>query len=486
MTVSSTQTTISFDGTGAQTLFIVPFKFFADADLIVHLIVDSTQVPTLQVITTNYTVSGAGLESGGTVTFGVAPPVGTTVRIDRFVIPLQDLDLVENSKIDSEALEKDHDLLTMMIQQLLERTGGQGFQITTISTFTLQSNALNQWDGLGFIATNFADPASDTDLGTLQFLNAQIIASGNVPAPVLGDVGKFLEAISPGVFDWGVVPGSAVPTPADPADDNKMLVASGGVYLISDAAAVQAAIGVPPNARLISTTEGVTGGGDLSADRTHKLNTGGLAEITVVDAAADFLSILDDSDGIHKKVKPENLPIAGSMIKIEEIDAANQPSVIFKTGITSAFAVYEVWVTGMRPITDAVILELQVSEDGGTTFKSGAADYRFAGASVSDAGSGDNFADASSALIRLSNNARTISSDAGHSYSATIRMRQPADASLQTAFDAVGGYVDSSSRTNTFNVAGRYTTASVVDAIKLSLNIGNISSGKFVLYGIKD
>lgn len=62
--------------------------------------------------------------------------------------------------------------------------------------------------------------------------------------------------------------------------------------------------------RTISTTEGVQGGGDLSANRTLKLDINGLSTATV-DAAADYFVFFDATDNTHKKVLGSGLPGGG-------------------------------------------------------------------------------------------------------------------------------------------------------------------------------
>jgi len=54
----------------------------------------------------------------------------------------------------------------------------------------------------------------------------------------------------------------------------------------------------------ISTIEGIQGGGDLSTNRTFKLDINGLVEVATVDPLVDFIVIYDFSAGFHRKIKP--------------------------------------------------------------------------------------------------------------------------------------------------------------------------------------
>ena len=121
MTVSSTTSKVSYTGNGLTTTFAVPFYFLAAADL--EVILRSGTTETVQALTTNYTVSGAGNEAGGTVTMLVAPAAATTLTIRRSIAVTQGTDLLPNDRLPAEDLEDGLDKLTMIAQQLGEESG---------------------------------------------------------------------------------------------------------------------------------------------------------------------------------------------------------------------------------------------------------------------------------------------------------------------------------------------------------------------------
>jgi hypothetical protein len=120
MTVSSTTSKAIYSGNGLTTSFAVPFYFLAVADL--QVILRSGTTETVQALTTNYTVSGAGNEAGGTVTMLVAPASGTTLTIRRSIAATQGTDLLPNDRLPAEDLEDGLDKLTMIAQQLGEES----------------------------------------------------------------------------------------------------------------------------------------------------------------------------------------------------------------------------------------------------------------------------------------------------------------------------------------------------------------------------
>lgn len=119
MTVSSSTSRVTYAGNGATTAFSVPFYFLDQTHLQVVLR-SAAGVETTQVLTTNYTVSGAGVPAGGTVTMLVAPAAGTTLAIVRSVPFTQETDYQPNDPFPAQTHEAALDKLTMEAQQLKE------------------------------------------------------------------------------------------------------------------------------------------------------------------------------------------------------------------------------------------------------------------------------------------------------------------------------------------------------------------------------
>lgn len=120
MTISSTTNRTSYSGNGVTTVFSFPYRFLADADLVVIEKTDSDGTEVLKTLTTHYTVSGAGGNSGGSVTMLTAPASGKSLIIYRDPALAQDLDLVENDPLPAEEVEKRLDKAAMWAQRLKE------------------------------------------------------------------------------------------------------------------------------------------------------------------------------------------------------------------------------------------------------------------------------------------------------------------------------------------------------------------------------
>ena len=120
MTVSSETNKVSYAGNGSTTDFSTGFIFLEDSHILVTLVVDATGVETTQTITTDYTLTGSGTGSAGTVTMLTAPATGETLIISRNVPLTQGSDYVENDPFPAETHEEALDKLTMIAQQQQE------------------------------------------------------------------------------------------------------------------------------------------------------------------------------------------------------------------------------------------------------------------------------------------------------------------------------------------------------------------------------
>lgn len=120
MTVSNELSRISYAGNGGTTVFAFPYRFLENADLVVILRVNATGAETTKILTTDYTVLGAGDDAGGTVTMLVAPAVGETLTIFRDPEAVQELDLADQDSLPAEAVEESLDRGTMVSQRLID------------------------------------------------------------------------------------------------------------------------------------------------------------------------------------------------------------------------------------------------------------------------------------------------------------------------------------------------------------------------------
>lgn len=215
MTVSSTTNKVSYSGNGSTTVFAYTFKIFADGDLDVY-IRSSTGTETLKTLTTDYTVSNAGNDAGGNVTFGTAPASGETVVIQRVLGLTQGTDYVENDPFPAESHEEALDRLTFITQQMqeeIDRSIKASVTNTISSTeFTIaaadRANKIFAFDGSGDLSvtqelgtyqgdwaasTTYAarDIVKDTSTNNIFLANTAHTSSGSQPLTTNTDSAKW-------------------------------------------------------------------------------------------------------------------------------------------------------------------------------------------------------------------------------------------------------------------------------------------------------
>lgn len=113
MTVTTTVSRISYTGDGTSTVFSVPFYFLLATDLAIFA--DDAE------LVSGYSVSGAGVDTGGSVVFDTAPGVGVDIQIVRDPDSLQNTHLPPNDPFPSKAVETGLDKLTMLVQRIIDR-----------------------------------------------------------------------------------------------------------------------------------------------------------------------------------------------------------------------------------------------------------------------------------------------------------------------------------------------------------------------------
>ena len=120
MTVQSTTSSADYTGNGSTTAFTVPFYFLDNTHVTVYTTVIATGVTTTLILGTDYTLTGAGVSTGGTVTTTVAPTTSQKLSILRNVPLSQLIHYVPNDPFPAATHEQALDQLTMEVQQVNE------------------------------------------------------------------------------------------------------------------------------------------------------------------------------------------------------------------------------------------------------------------------------------------------------------------------------------------------------------------------------
>jgi Pectate lyase superfamily protein len=156
MTVPTTTSRADYTGNGVTTAWTVPFYFLDPAHIQVIRTQISTGVATTLALTTDYTVSGAGVQAGGTVTTLATLTTDQRLSILRNVPLTQLSHYVPNDPFPAATHEQIVDQLTMEVQQLYENIG---------RTLTLSANSTG-------VSAAMPAPAANKLIGWNQNANA--------------------------------------------------------------------------------------------------------------------------------------------------------------------------------------------------------------------------------------------------------------------------------------------------------------------------
>lgn len=122
MPVESTDNRVQYDTNGTTGPWSIPFYFLADADVrVVYADADGNETDlTLDV---DYTLTGAGVETGGTCTTTTAYASGGTITVLRDLEALQPEEFTDGDAFPAAALNRGLDRSTMLLQQFQEVIG---------------------------------------------------------------------------------------------------------------------------------------------------------------------------------------------------------------------------------------------------------------------------------------------------------------------------------------------------------------------------
>ena len=111
--VTSTAPRIQYVSTNLQTVFTIPFRFFADGDIQIFSEDDTTALSN-----SLYTIVGAGLNVDGTLTFSVGRTLNENLTLIRSSTIERTVDFVDSGDWEADNVNDQLDKLTMFIQEV--------------------------------------------------------------------------------------------------------------------------------------------------------------------------------------------------------------------------------------------------------------------------------------------------------------------------------------------------------------------------------
>lgn len=164
MTVSTEVDHNDYTGNGVTTSFPYTFRIFTKTDLMVQ-VVDLNENITVLTLDTDYSVTGAGAYSGGSVVLSTPLANGWQISISRELPATQETDLRNQGKFFAEVHEDAFDKLTMLIQQC--------FSFLRLA-LRKPSFIANYYDALNNRIRNLRDPSQAQDASTKSYVDVSL------------------------------------------------------------------------------------------------------------------------------------------------------------------------------------------------------------------------------------------------------------------------------------------------------------------------
>lgn len=208
----------------------------------------------------------------------------------------------------------------------------------------------------------------------------------------------------------------------------------------------------------------------------------------LIDPAKATLTEVNAGVNDTKFITPSTLSNSnfGVVDFIEEKTASNDSEIDFIN--LTQHSSYYILLQNVIPITNQVTLNVRVSDDNGSSFKAGASDYRWTGTRSTDGSELGSPADSSDSEIEItaSGSSFGLSNDGNTGYTGRIDLLNPLVTDREFFIRYEGSYQQVSvGRFIHVNGSGNYQANAAINAIRFLISSGNISSGKFRLYGIR-
>jgi len=182
----------------------------------------------------------------------------------------------------------------------------------------------------------------------------------------------------------------------------------------------------------------------------------------------------------YPTVNAVNTGLANCPTLISSTTASNSATIDFT--LPSGYNSFEVRCIGVIPVTDAVSFWVRVSTDGGSTFASGASDYIYQRYFQNGNTSVPSLSAADSKIIFLGN---AIGNGSGRYFNCIIRIWNNESSSQHKNITGEVNTYRSDGIYSLGLVNGVYQSNTAINAIRILLSSGNISSGYFELWGYK-
>jgi|TARA_R100001440_G_scaffold37608_1_gene57039 hypothetical protein len=204
--------------------------------------------------------------------------------------------------------------------------------------------------------------------------------------------------------------------------------------------------------------------------------------INVTPAASEAIRFNSSANGL------ETASAGGSLVKIASTTASSSASVSFTSGITSTYKEYIFFFNNIHPQTDDVGFMFNLSIDSGSNYNVTKTTTYFnafhnEGGNTTSLQYSDSYDLAQSTGNQyLAND--SVGDDSDQCASGFLHLFNPSSTTFVKHFIARVNHTHEAQFTVDQYIAGYGNTTSAIDAVRFSMESGNIDSGTITMYGV--
>lgn len=363
------------------------------------------------------------------------------------------------------------------LQQLLDNSGNvlNGGSVTVYEDGTTTPIQLYSDDALGSTATN---PITLDSAGrhAMRYFSAQsykILVKNSAGSTIYTR-----DDIDPGV----------------PIGTGVLAIANGGTGAATAGAAVTA-LGAATQSSVddLAADVAALAGAASSVEKTH-IATGTTAQRPSSPADGDIRrnTTIPQWEGYsgaaaawQKLMTSTDVDAAVGLRYLSTQSASASATIDFTTNLSDSYEEHVIKFSSVKPATDDTSLWVRIGTGGGPTYQTSGYEYGFVGvASGADAATVRSTSDAK-ILLNNSSGSVGMGNASGEYASGEIRFSNP-EGTDYCVVDWTIRYVNAAGRATFASGSGMYSTTGAITGVRFMMSSGNITSGTFRHYGIKE
>ena len=201
------------------------------------------------------------------------------------------------------------------------------------------------------------------------------------------------------------------------------------------------------------------------------------------------MSLIKLNNNAVKNVSSLASASTGDLVFISKQTASSSASISFTSGIDSTYKEYIFYFVNIRPASDNVRVQFNLSTDGGSNYNVTKTTTDFS-AQHNESGSFTNLTYSSGRDLAQStgyqalNGDGEVSSDSDHGLNGKLNLFNPSSTTFAKHFIGTTNYNEASNYSINAFIAGYGNTTSAINAVSFNCSSGNIDSGEILLYGV--